>query len=101
MQRKEADIERDGSCETVIVRRTPRWSVEHEPVSDCYLLVDSGGAYCADLHWKDDGECWAHFDSYVAFSGPTTIGEIEALRDLADLLRTLPCPGGHRFKNPP
>lgn len=83
-----------------IVRRTAHWSVEHEVESDTYLLIDSSDAYCAELHWDSRGECWAQFDPYTAFSGPTTIADIERLQTLADLLRDLPCPDGRKTKEP-
>ena len=85
---------------TTVVRERSGWVVEHEPESDAYLLVDASGAYCADLHWNAQGECWALFESYVAFLGPTTIADIEALQELALLLRELPRPEGRVAKEP-
>jgi hypothetical protein len=77
------------------------WAVEHEPESDTYLLLDSCGGYCAELHWNDGGECWADFSPpFVAFSGPTTIADIDALQQLADLLRRLPQPAGRPSRKP-
>lgn len=77
------------------------WTVEHEPDSDTYLLLDSCGAYCAELHWNERGECWANFSPpFVAFSGPTTIQAIAALQQLADLLRGLPQPAGRPSRKP-
>ena len=83
-----------------VVRRTTYWTVEHEVESDTYLLIDSSDAYCADLHWDSRGECWAHFEPYTAFSGPTTIADIERLQTLANLLRDLPCPEGRTVREP-
>jgi len=83
-----------------IVRRATHWTVEHEVESDTYLLIDSSDAYCADLHWNSRGECWAHFMPYTAFSGPTTIADIERLQTLADLLRDLRCPEGRMTREP-
>src|SRR5262245_3719190 len=83
-----------------IVRRTSYWSVELEVESDTYLLIDSADAYCAELHWDSRGECWAHFEPYTAFSGPTTIADIERLRTLAELLRDLPRPAGRPTREP-
>jgi hypothetical protein len=77
------------------------WAVEHEPDSDTYLLLDASGAYCAELHWSERGECWADFSPpFVAFSGPTTIADIAALQQLADLLRSVPQPAGRRPRKP-
>jgi hypothetical protein len=91
----------DDQLRSVSVRRSAAWSIEHEPDSDTYLLLDSADAYCAELHWTELGECWAHFEPYVAFAGPTTIADIEALQELADLLRGMPKPEGHPFKECP
>jgi hypothetical protein len=82
-----------------IVKQLRAWTVEREPESGAYLLIDSAGAYCADLKWNAKGECWAHFEPYIAFAGPTTIADIEALQDLATLLRGLPAPKGHATRN--
>jgi hypothetical protein len=77
------------------------WAVEHEPDSDTYLLLDAHGAYCAELHWNDRGECWADFSPpFIAFSGPTTIADIAALQQLADLLRSVPQPTGRPPRRP-
>jgi hypothetical protein len=84
----------------ITVRRTAYWTVEHERESDSYLLIDSADAYCAELHWDSRGECWAHFEPYTAFAGPTTIADIERLQALADLLRDLPRPSGRATKEP-
>ena len=83
-----------------IVRRTTYWTVEHEVESDTYLLIDSADAYCADLHWNSNSECWADFTPYVAFSGPTTVADIERLHALANLLRDFPRPEGRVVKEP-
>jgi hypothetical protein len=83
-----------------VVCRTTYWSVEHEPESDTYLLIDWADAYCADLYWSASGECWADFAPYVAFSGPTTIADIDRLHALAHLLAGLPCPQGRTTKEP-
>lgn len=77
-----------------------RWTVEHEPESDAYLLLDPAGCYAAELFWTEQGECWAQFEPYTSFSGPTTIAQIEALQQLADLLRSMNRPAGRAAKNP-
>jgi hypothetical protein len=94
-----ADTQQERA-ETTTLRRVGPWAAEHEPDSDSYLLIGAAGEYCADLHWNDRGECWAQFEPYIAFSGATTIADIEALLELADLLRSLPPPDGRRPKNP-
>jgi hypothetical protein len=76
------------------------WTVEVEPESGAYLLIDPAGAFAAELHWMTSGECWAAFEPYVAFSGPTTIADVESLQELAQILRSLPRPEGHAPKNP-
>ncbi|HET7133760.1 MAG TPA: hypothetical protein VFJ95_16010 [Gammaproteobacteria bacterium] len=86
--------------ESSVVRRLGAWAVEHEPESDSYLLIDAAGGFCADLHWNDRGECWAQFEPYIAFSGATTVADIEAIAKLAELLRDLPAPAGRAPKNP-
>ena len=96
-ERIEADSARS---EARVVRRLGAWAVEHEPESDSYLLIDAAGGFCADLHWNDRGECWAQFEPYVAFSGATTVADIEAIGKLAELLRDLPAPAGRPPKNP-
>ena len=84
-----------------IAAASAAWAVEHEPDSDTYLLLDAYGAYCAELHWNDRGECWADFSPpFIAFSGPTTIADIAALQQLADLLRSLPQPAGRPPRRP-
>jgi hypothetical protein len=70
------------------------WTVEVEPESGAYLLIDPAGCYAAELHWNEAGECWAQFEPYMAFAGATTIADIEALQQLAQLLRSLPPPDG-------
>lgn len=101
------DLEEDGGAdpeathvEATVVARLGSWAVEHEPESDSYLLIDSAGGFCADLHWNDRGECWAQFEPYVAFSGATTIADIDAVGKLAELLRSLPQPAARPPKNP-
>jgi hypothetical protein len=76
------------------------WTVEVEPESGAWLLIDPAGEFAAELHWASSGECWASFESYVAFSGATTIADVEALQELAQLLRRLPRPAGNPAKNP-
>jgi hypothetical protein len=88
-------------AEAVVIRRLGPWAVEHEPESDSYLLIDAAGGFCADLHWNDRGECWAQFEPYVAFSGATTIADIESVAKLAELLRDLSPPAGRAPKNNP
>jgi hypothetical protein len=92
------DTPHDDPLRSVFVSPSTAWAIEHEPDSDTYLLLDGAGAYCADLHWTELGECWAHFEPYVAFAGPTTISDIEALQELAGLLRGLPKPEGPPHK---
>src|ERR1043165_13147 len=80
--------EEDGAGEApladaIVIRRVGPWAVEHEPESDSYLLIDAAGGFCADLHWNDRGECWAQFEPYVAFSGATTVADIESVAKLA------------------
>ena len=76
------------------------WTVEFEPESGTYLLLDPAGCYAAELHWNEHGECWAQFEPYTAFSGPTTIAHVEALQQLAALLRAQKPPPTHTPKNP-
>ena len=76
------------------------WTIEFEPESGTYLLLDPTGSYAAELHWNDRGECWAQFEPYTAFSAPTTIEHVEALQQLADLLRGQKPPPEHTPKNP-
>ena len=87
--------------EAIVIRRVGSWAVEHEPESDSYLLIDAAGGFCADLHWNDRGECWAQFEPYVAFSGATTIADIELVAKLGELLRSLSPPAGRAPKNNP
>jgi hypothetical protein len=84
----------------ITVCRSAHWTVEHERESDSYLLIDAADAYCAELHWDSRGECWADFEPYTAFAGPTTIADIERLQTLATLLRDLPRPSGRATKEP-
>jgi len=88
-------------AEAIVIRRLGSWAVEHEPESDSYLLIDAAGGFCADLHWNDGGECWAQFEPYVAFSGATTIADIESVAKLAELLRSLTPPARRAPKNIP
>lgn len=76
------------------------WTVEVEPESGAYLLIDPAGAFAAELHWTTNGECWAAFEPYVAFSGATTIADVESLQELARIMRSLPRPEGQAPKNP-
>jgi hypothetical protein len=76
------------------------WTVEIEPESGAHLLIDPTGCYAAELHWDEQGECWAQFEPYTAFAGPTKIGDIEALQQLAQLMRSLPRPPGSTAKSP-
>jgi hypothetical protein len=101
------DVEEHGDADAEptivaanVIRHLGSWAVEHEPESDSYLLIDAAGGFCADLHWNDQGECWAQFEPYVAFSGTTTIADIDAIAKLAELLRSLPPPTGRPPKNP-
>jgi hypothetical protein len=101
------DVAEQGDADTEstvvvasVIRRLGSWAVEHEPESDSYLLIDAAGGFCADLHWNDHGECWAQFEPYVAFSGTTTIADIDVIAKLAELLRSLPPPAGRAPKNP-
>ncbi len=87
--------------EPVIIHRTSAWAIEHEPESDTYLLVDAAGCYCAELHWSDDGECWAQFEPYVAFAGPTTVADVLALQEIATLMLSVARPAGRASKNRP
>lgn len=100
------DVEDDNDvqathAEAIVIRRLGPWAVEHEPESDSYLLIDAAGGFCADLHWNDRGECWAQFEPYVAFSGATTIADIDLVAKLAELLRSLTPPAGRTPKNNP
>ncbi|HEX5048372.1 MAG TPA: hypothetical protein VFX89_14740 [Gammaproteobacteria bacterium] len=88
-------------AEAIVIRRLGPWAVEHEPESDSYLLIDAAGGFCADLHWNERGECWAQFEPYVAFSGATTIADIESVAKLAELLRSFSPPAGRAPKNNP
>jgi hypothetical protein len=76
------------------------WTVELEPESGAYLLLDPAGCYAAELRWNDDGECWAQFAPYTAFNGPTTIADVESLQQLAQLLRSLRRPARRAADRP-
>jgi hypothetical protein len=83
-----------------LLQNRTTWTVEIEPESGAHLLIDPTGCYAAELHWNDAGECWAQFEPYTAFAGPTKISDIEALQQLAELMRAMPRPHGCAPKNP-